>query len=660
MKRRLAAPWMTIAACMAIAFSLVLFATDAFAQTDLRAWNRDGQTWLVWNMTNPDPFTYDVYRSDSPIVDVADAEFAGRLLMEDITTPRLKLADADATWTIPDEDGNPYSLADDEGLFVHTPHAATPEYFAVVKHGETALSAENSIGPIAQALDPVQCHHQLDGVTSEDRHYAVYAHWADGREDYTDNRPDYPVMANAFANGVGHVFALYEPDDGRTGEPMPMVIGLHGGGDSNYFRFARGFSDIWQIDMLLPGAFLLAIDDALHVREPSGPNEVTFAEHTRWIGYWTGFDRFTVPTEDPPDDAMVVDYTVRRIDFILNWMLEREDEIDPRAVSIFGVSGGGVAVGFLTRLWPDRFSAGHNFVPSFQGTPYPFARYMQGAISQNLATNFPGEPDLRNFYWPTLRLAEGELPYLRVITGKKDIGDPWDMRVEGFTDIEDQRLGWALYWDERDHILNWPGSHWIGSEKHDLNALTKYRADQSFPAFSQDDQNSALEGQQPEMGETRNTGDPWGTWGGYFDWDTQTIVDTESEWSVNAWITSQSSYEPDVPEFGESRADLSIRRPQEFQPAAGETLRYEIAPADGGAATQAGEIVVDGDGLVTIAGVMMSKTPQRVTISTPGGGDDDSEPDDDTADDDDQTDDDDVDHVDNGDDDDDDGDGCGC
>ncbi|NJN64490.1 MAG: hypothetical protein HC882_06145 [Acidobacteria bacterium] len=62
MTRRL---WLTV---LGVAI-MVATASVARAQSDLRAWHADGQTWLVW--TNDRAFaglqTYDIYRSSQPI-----------------------------------------------------------------------------------------------------------------------------------------------------------------------------------------------------------------------------------------------------------------------------------------------------------------------------------------------------------------------------------------------------------------------------------------------------------------------------------------------------------------------------------------------------------------------------------------------------------------
>ena len=143
--------------------AICLGAAAARAQTDLRGWYAAGQTWLVWEDTEPTPDTYRIYGSTVEIKDLSQAMMIGRLFPQDWQAARLKLRDPELNWTIPDGTGGGYQLADNEALFVHTPHAAGPRYFAVVKDGSAEVGPENSTGPIVQSVEPIQCHLQKSG-----------------------------------------------------------------------------------------------------------------------------------------------------------------------------------------------------------------------------------------------------------------------------------------------------------------------------------------------------------------------------------------------------------------------------------------------------------------------------------------------------------------
>lgn len=212
------------------AAALWLLAGGAHAQTNLDGWHAFGQTWLVWtdDPTFTSNETYAIYRSNEPISSLGGAELIGRIFPQDWQAERLKIVDSAALWSIPDGSGGTRALTAQEALFVYTPHEATDEYFAVVKHGATALGGGNTAGPIAQTTDPVQCHPVLTGVNAQ-HPFTVYAHWIDGRDDSESGRADYPVMGNAGFNGTAYLFAVVNPVGALPAGPVPAVLALHGG-----------------------------------------------------------------------------------------------------------------------------------------------------------------------------------------------------------------------------------------------------------------------------------------------------------------------------------------------------------------------------------------------------------------------------------------------
>ncbi len=634
----------------------------AFAQTDLRAWNADGQTWIIWRDTYPLPFTWDVYASGAPIENLSGARLIGRLYPQDTHALRLKYSEGSANWRAPTGDGGYYTLTMYESLYVYTPHEAAPEYFAVVPHEQSDIGADSVVGPVEQSLDPVQCHRQYEGVTDTGRDFSVFAHWTDGREDYEDGRPDYPVMANAFASGIGHVFAVFEPDLGRTGEPMPAVLLLHGGAESNYYRFGIGDNPDLMIDTHVPDGFLVSVDDALYVLKDTGSGPVVDPDPTRWFGYWTNFNRFEIPTQSPPDDALVVDYTLRRIDFIVGWLVE-SGMADPARVSVEGLSGGGAGVGFFVRRRPDLFSAGIALVPTFQGTPFPFARFMQGRFNQNLRTNLPGGIGLSDFYFPTNALSDADLPILRYLIGISDDFMDWDGYLAAYNGMDSLRWGAQLYWDEREHVSLWDEGHWYEYGRLEPASLVRFRSDSSFPAFSATDSDTATPEREPVLSEDRYTSDPWGTWGGWCDFNETDIEDEPDRWAATIFLVSESDDARDIPDFDEMIADVSIRRPQAFRPDPETILAWTLTDLAGSAPDQSGFLAVPEDSPVTAFRLTLRKSPARLEFAVIPATDDDSDDDaDDDSADDDSTDaeNDDDEYVVEMDDDDDSESGCGC
>jgi hypothetical protein len=239
-ERRTAALVARVPACARLVAALALLAAacpQAHGQTDVRAWSAAGQVFVVWKVDTELPLTYDVYRSTSSITSTAQGTLAGRVFQPEWSGTRLKIVSGQATWRVPTVSGGTYQLAANEGLFVFTPRAAANEHFAVVRNGSTVITAANrTASSIAVAYDPasqpVSCHLQLAGVTTRGYPFRTYAMWVDGRDDPSDARPDYPVMANAAKHGAPHVFTVYEPKAGLPVGPFPATVCLHGGGPS--------------------------------------------------------------------------------------------------------------------------------------------------------------------------------------------------------------------------------------------------------------------------------------------------------------------------------------------------------------------------------------------------------------------------------------------
>jgi hypothetical protein len=276
---------------------------------------------VVWRVDSTAPLTYDVYRSTAPVSSVAQATLVGRSFEPEWEGLRLKLVSQTATWRIPAAGGGTYQLAANEGLFVHTPRAGATEYFAVVRNGSTAVSSANrTAGPVQVAYDPatapVTCHLQVSGVTTRGYPFKTWAMWVDGRDDPADARPDYPVMANAAKHGAPHVFTVYEPTAGLPAGPYPATVCLHGGGPSGTHWSWAPESVHYANDGATPvGGVTVAMDDRLFV---STNGTVNVDRPTNWFGWWPGMDPYG--SNLPPNGAVVVPYTLRRLMWTIDWL----------------------------------------------------------------------------------------------------------------------------------------------------------------------------------------------------------------------------------------------------------------------------------------------------------------------------------------------------
>jgi hypothetical protein len=244
-------------------------------------------------------------------------------------------------------------------------------------------------------------------------------------------------------------------------------------------------------------------------------------------------------------------------------------------------------------------------VAPFQGSTLLGATYLLGTIGQNLATNLPGGLGVTDWYWPTTTIWDDDVPFIRWLLAKNDETNDWPLRVDAIERMDDLRFGSQIFWDQRMHISYWLFQHWTFSELLNPRSLTKHRNDQSFPGFGP--------GEVP--GECFTDPDEdWGTWGGFIDWDVDTIIDASDEWGATVFLVSKSPKPNDIPEFESCRADLSIQRAQAFFPEPGTPLYWTNEVEGTGSILQEGRLVSWDKKAITIPGVTVQKTPTRVRI----------------------------------------------
>jgi hypothetical protein len=306
---------------------------------------------------------------------------------------------------------------------------------------------------------------------------------------------------------------------------------------------------------------------------------------------------------------------MRRIEWELDWLIENE-KIDPERVCLLGGSMGGRGANYLARALPERFSAWFSRSPGNEPMPND---PLVGSTSQNVKTNLPGSPgivDVMNLYSP-ISGNQRDIPFGKIVVGRADEGAASGWRpemVQSFVGMNATGFGCHLYWDERAHG-NSSGAHWDNSSRHKAKELTKYRNNQSFPAFFNDDQDFAIPGRQPDIGDGDPlSGDVWGTWGGYYDWDTETIVDSATKWEATVFLHNSDVNPNDVPSFDSSLADVSIRRPQHFTPAEGVPIQWNLSRLSDSRILHSGEGNVGKDSLVTIRDLTIYKDKCRLSV----------------------------------------------
>lgn len=641
-----------------VSFMVLVAAGLASAQpTNVRAWYAQGQAFVVWEFPAPpvnQTDTVEIYASAAAQVTTANMTRVGRMFFPEYTGSRLQDLQANARLGIPTPAGGLYRLAVNEGVFVYTPHSAGFLFFAVVDTGSVLVNAGNSTSTAFNydpVNEPVRPHPQFSGTTAGGNPYTAFVVWADGQADPNNARPDIPVLANSNKNGVPHVFTITGPVNPLPAGPVPVGVALHGG-EGEYQLFRPGVPARSNISLGLTDGIIVTPDDSVFANVEG----VLERSNSSWFGYVPSFDPFdSTPRQNPPDGTTVVNYTSRRVHWILDWLQSPNSPftIDTQRVAIVGHSGGGRGTSHLVRQRPERFCAAISYTPASDLSIASQGRvnYLQGDWVQNLPTNLigPGGATLgvTDVFTMTTRLSptERDLPVYRYYYGKRDQEGPasWTPEQRAILDsLNDSRLGFMIYWDEREHGVEkwdnetpdgmdgnpdpWPDvGQWIvppasiGGPKtvraRVQYLVDTYRAGLSYPGFFNSDSETLVAGRQPDPGPgDPSVGDPWGTWTGYFEWESGTIVDAPGRWEVTLYATGSATTAIDNSPFAEITTDLAPRRTTQFNPPEGATIDWFAFDVSSGVELQSGTTTSEADGVIVVTGLIVPRDPDRVRL----------------------------------------------
>lgn len=624
-----------------LCFCLLLLCIKSQAQTNVRAWYADGQVWVVWETDTPLPETYAVFAKPVPFTNTTDAVLVGRLFKEEYFPGALReQVDSSANYRIPNGNGGIYELDDNEALFVATPHQAGALYFAVIAWGQTAVTPGVNITGAAVSFqynpvnDPVECHLQKGFISPFDPDYVCLAFymWADGRQNQWENRPDYPVMANAAKNGMPSMFLISAPMGLDTTGGIPLSVWLHGGGGTARQSIAGSRQDI---HLNPKKGILLAHNDDLFGKLLSFYNG--FQSVSKHFGWRKHYDPFT--GDAPTALDTIVNYTQRRYLWIDEWLL-RNFNVDPNRIHINGHSMGSKGTTLMAKAFPNHYASATILNNGFYEDDAPsLVDVAFGTPALNFPTNLKGYSGETIHFSNAADLetrisAARDLPLLRSFHSKNDTGNSnhWDAEVVRQYQIADS-LAWGaqLFWSERAHGPDTGpdyNDHWINGNQATQQTIVDdiayeegyFRSDVSFPAFFNhrlDLQNNDPGDGTPGIG-PNGVGDDWGAWGGYHRWEHP--VESAGQWQTTAWLESNAVFSNDNCPNNQLRADLAIRKPQSFKPETGQMLNWTVRDADTGILLQGGQTTVQADNLVVIPQVVVFKESNRrvrITVTDP-------------------------------------------
>ena len=623
---------------------LSFFIIEAKAQTNIRAWYKQGQVWIVWHETPPRPDVYEIYMHPTPFDSIQQATLVGKLAHWEWAAGAIRdqINSSSFNWKVPHPRRNGrYPLDSLQALFVYTPHTTDSAYFAVVKRGDTLVTSDVNRTDAAvhytydPVNDPVTCHKQ-SGKTLDSGHKAtLWAMWADGREEHWHGRTDFPVMANAHKNGQPSIFIVSEAIniDTTGGKKIPATLWLHGGGGKalQSLPTGRAFVNIEPQE-----GILVAHNDDFVGYTAGRLNEQP--TNSWFFGWAKSKDPYDPVHNEVVMNDTIVNYTQRRLDWINDWLIENY-QVDSSRIHINGHSMGAAGTTALMKAYPDRYASVTIFNNGLGGHSNSDQGYtLFGDTAWNNPTNLYRRDGSNVHIKQVFNLndrnsPERDLPLVRMFHGKNDDNGVmmWDAYVVSEYKKADS-LGWGmqLYWSEREHGIetganpNHP-DHWTHGVEDTTQTVrdnvayeeAKYR-NTSFPAFY----NHRLESQAPDPGDgsigiidNGGTGDDWGIWGGYHDWNTTTLIDEPNQWQVTAWLIDSAVYAHDNAPFDSLVSSLAIRKPQYFNPPAGTTVYWSEIDSATNVIIKEGETTVGADDLISVDSVILYRYPVKTYIT---------------------------------------------
>lgn len=557
---------------------------------DLAVRHHDGQTFVTWTAPPGSGWTYRVYRSATPMSGAGD--LAGAVVVGTV-------GDSSACDRhLSQEFGVPFGYAIDsletpldpaQGLLVHTPGASATAWYAVTS--QNGLFAENTAlvpgantltTPVSETLEAPRPVYQRDLEVN-------FVHpriWTLFVSDH-----DTPLL-RAMGNrpGLAYDCAVVSPPPSTQSS---LLVPLH-------YRLGSLLDGIYGTGT--NGEWVLGLDDWL----PSG-------ENTYWYGYADTYD-VTSANPAPPTSGTVVDYTLRRIAFTLDWTL-RTFPIDRTRVYAFGYSMGGEGATLVATHLGDRFASVMSVVGKVNFAflddpdttcwfnPSGSVRKVTNALWGKVATNLPSSEGAPAYQvlddgWLAANPASRPIPPIITFVGKLDVSMGWAENPPFWRAMEDNRRGGSFYWEMRHH--NEPvQTQWSPIE--DPRYLYRFKLDRSFPAVS----HCSLDG---DPGDGRATsGDSLGSINGAIEWDLAP-VDSVARWSVGIHLRTLATYSRSIVPPDSCTLDVTPRRTQAFFPPPGEPVTWQVRKSAGGALVQSGTVLTGADGTVTIPGVRVYRT----------------------------------------------------
>lgn len=571
-------------------FALLFTASSARAAIveNIRADFHDGQTFVTWDNLPGKGWLYHVFSSSAPLAEEGDLENAMELAQvgdeSGIDERMTALMGETVTFRIA-EDQPP--LDPGRGLFVHTPPVGAVTYFAVTAEriglGEERrlVVGENvTAEPVWERVQRPKPVWQRTLLRPAGEDYVLWTS--------NTSTPLFPAMCNV-PGRAWHVGVI-------RGQPGGALI-LHGHGrGGNFFNSLIGTG--------VPGEWVLSIDDFL----PTG-DYASF-----YFGYEQNYDLDRPVNLPRSEGGMIVDFTERRVMFLLDWA-HAEMPHDPERVYAMGVSMGGAFAFFLAWHHPDLIAGSLALIPKlctgYRPDVFPGLRESLDRMWGPPELDLPTTAGLRVFQWmdgrEQTRIARrrGSAPIIG-FCGTNDNSVGWEEKVAYFDAMEARQSGGTWYWDGRDHYTPHERTTWYPMMA--ASQLYKYRRNQGYPAFSGASNNDSYGDGDPA------TADPVGTINGSLDWDETSQLDDWLRWEVTLRTRDLVTLDGTTAAPAEVTVDVTPRRMQRFIVAQRVDYRFEVRRVSDGELLQSGTATPDEDAVLTVPQVRVLHEGVRLSL----------------------------------------------
>ena len=527
----------------------------AYTVTQLKATYKNGQVFITWKNPNATALKYRVYQATKPITTkkkIKNATCLGYVRDNSSRNERKSQFYPQNIYFTIDPAAGP--LAADEGLYVTTCATTKKYYYAVIVENtltgiaDTVLTVgQNTLElPVKNKLKPTQPVLQQSITTGLGDISNEYVSWGNNISTALQ-----PAFNNCGSYGYNFTYIIHATGTGG------LVINFR---DSDPFTPFTP-NNCTNCNMLL-------LDDWL----PNG-------ENSYWYGYHENYDMYTY-LNPVFNTGIVKSFTQNRVKWTLDWVLHNQD-VDSTRVYATGISHNGFGPLLTGVMFPKSLAAvwvsvAPPFIRAFPGTP----REMQwGGYYDSLFTDVPDPNDgLPLMIWDLFDMRvmyrinkNAGVPYMAGVHGKNDLTLGWVEYYYWYDSLEVSNQGGLWFWDQRKHNGN--NKNFTDGEAS-IN-FDRFYTNRSYPAFSNCSINQDWGNGLPL------SGDPYGAWNGYLDWDDASITDQANSYSIRCNVKDMYVNGNIMTTYNSCTTDLTLRRLQYFNPHGGDLIDWTVKDVNG-------------------------------------------------------------------------------